>query len=209
MKESLVAWGLPVGANAARSSHAPPSPLVGLSCLLFWLCALHSYSHHDPTSSLLAVVVSLFSLSADVVNHVSGWRSPLAQARACAFDRACATTFALWLVRIAVFQLGPVMLLSLVPLALVLSYSRASTTRGSWIRRHSFWHLFCAIESTCIMQVVYESDSDGNLRAHLNDLHHVLKLIWAPISVGILLLLHGVMAHGPDWPRLVTYDKDL
>lgn len=163
MKESLVAWGLPLAANGARSSHSPPSPVVGLSCLLFWLCALHSYYHHDPTSSLLAVVVSLFSLSADVVNQVSGWRSPRAQARACAFDRACATTFALWLVRIAVFQLGPVMLLSLVPLALVLSYSRASTTRGSWIRRHSFWHLFCVIESTCIMQVIESVATSGLL----------------------------------------------
>ena len=151
-KSDLAAWGLPVGAPAPKS-FAPASPLVGASCLLFGLCGLHGFHNGDLMSAVLALLVTLNSFTADYVNNVPDLVPALTRSRVCACDRACATAYSLWLVRVAVFQLGPTMLLTLVPLVLVLSYSRGSQTRNVWILRHSFWHLFCVAECLCIMQV--------------------------------------------------------
>ena len=197
--DALASWGLP-GAPVPKS-FAPASPLVGASCLLFGLCGLHGWHNGDLTSAMLALLVTVNSFTADYVNNVPNLVPGLTRSRICACDRACATAYSLWLVRVAVFQLGPMMLLTLVPLVIVLSYSRASKTREVWVLRHSFWHLFCVAECVAIMQAVYHSDVRGELRHQLSSREGVQRLAIGPVGAGLTLAIHGLRGAAADAER--------
>lgn len=218
----MSSWGLPLGPSVAAYSTSPQSKLVGASCLLLGVCGLHSAYHGDWVSSVLAFLTTLLSFCADYVNNIPDLWSSRSKLRVCALDRSFATIYSLWLVRIAVFQLGAIMLLSLLPLALVLSFSRASTTRSSWVTRHSLWHVFCVFECLCIMQVipslavcvmcmscrasetprsplasksrqaVYLSDEEGELHGELKSFTGAMRLAKGPIVVGLALAIHGI-----------------
>eukprot|EP00966_Prymnesium_polylepis_P189070 4380371-Prymnesium_polylepis.1 len=97
----LSSLGLPVGTVKVPHSNEPASALVGVSCMLFGVCGLHGHWNGDVASTVLATLVTAHSFTADYLNNVPRLVPPLTRLRICACDRACATTYSLWLVRLA------------------------------------------------------------------------------------------------------------
>jgi hypothetical protein len=184
----LTKLGLPVGGELARGDiYQPHSFAVGASCLLFGLPAAHSLLNGDPVSAAFAAATTLISLTADFGGNVQpAIFSASTIDRVCRCDRTVATAYALMLTSCAVYQISAWMVLCLVPLVAVLSYSRASSSRAVWIVRHCFWHVFAVAEGIVVMEAVYRSDVHGELRAMLVEGRAEARYLLAVPAAGAL-----------------------
>lgn len=187
----LLRWSQLCSERRAASDpmrNAPQSTLVGLSCMCFVACAAHHHAWGDPLSSALAFCQAPASFCADFVANIPGLLGLRLRATVCTFDRSWATMYALWITRLAVRAHGAAMVLTLLPLVGMLGYSRASTSRAMWVRRHCTWHLFAMAEGVLVMETVYRSRPDTSTLSS----SAALGLLAGPVACGLLSGAHGL-----------------